>query len=438
MESQSSGRPSENSKRIYLESSKIFPGGVNSPVRAFSSVGGDPFIVEHGKGAFLYDADGNRYLDYVMSWGPLILGHAAQNVIDAISRAAQKGTSFGAPTGDELVLGSMVRERMPWIEKLRFVSSGTEACMTAIRIVRAATKRDIIVKFDGGYHGHSDSFLVKAGSGMATAGMPSSAGVLQATSANTVSLHYNNTEAIKRYFEKAGREIAAVIVEPIAANMGVIPPLPGFLQAIRDLTSSFGSILIFDEVITGFRIASGGAAELFNIKPDLVCLGKILGGGLPVGAVGGRADLLDMLAPLGNVYQAGTLSGNPLSMAAGIMTLRALANNEIYDSLKRYADDLTGEISDMANQSDIPIQINKVESLFTIFFSTEKVMDFDSANRCDMKMYARFFHHLLEMDIFIPPSGYEAWFVSAAHGHIELDITVRAVRNFLEHYGKKT
>lgn len=438
MESQNSGHPSENSKRIYLESSKIFPGGVNSPVRAFSSVGGDPFIAEHGKGAYLYDVDGNRYVDYVMSWGPLILGHAAQYVIDAISRTAQKGTSFGAPTGDELVLGSIVRERMPWIEKLRFVSSGTEACMTAIRIARAATKRDIIIKFDGSYHGHSDSFLVKAGSGMATAGMPSSGGVPKAISANTVSLPYNNIEAIKSYFDNAGREIAAVIVEPIAANMGVIPPIPGFLQAIRDLASSAGSILIFDEVITGFRVAPGGAAELFNVKPDLVCLGKILGGGLPVGAVGGKVDLLDTLAPLGYVYQAGTLSGNPLSMVAGIETLRALADNGIYESLRQYTDDLTVKISDMANQSGVPIQINKVESLFTIFFSGERVMNFDSANRCDMKMYARFFHHLLDLGVFIPPSGYEAWFVSAAHGPIESDITVNAVRNFLENYAGKT
>jgi glutamate-1-semialdehyde 2,1-aminomutase len=426
-----------NSERVFRESCRIFPGGVNSPVRSFSSVGGEPFVVKSGSGPWLYDLDGKRYLDYVMSWGPLILGHAYPDVVVAIGERAKMGTSFGAPTEDEFMLGSLVCERIPWIEKLRFVSSGTEACMTAIRIARAATGRNEIVKFDGCYHGHSDSFLIKAGSGMATGGLPSSAGVLESVSENTISLPYNNIDMITKRFTEMGGEIAAVIVEPIAANMGVVPPVDGFLKTLRDLTSQNNSLLIFDEVITGFRVASGGAAELFDIKPDLVCLGKILGGGMPVGAVGGRKELLDLLAPLGKVYQAGTLSGNPISMAAGIATLRALFNPDIYKNIKQYADDLTCWILELAHKYGVSIRINKVESLFTLFFSDEEVIDFESAGRSDMNAYSRFFHHMLKAGVFVPPSGYEAWFVSSAHGKEQLEITIDAINDFLENYAKE-
>jgi glutamate-1-semialdehyde 2,1-aminomutase len=427
-----------NSERVFRESYRIFPGGVNSPVRSFSSVGGQPFIVKSGRGPWLYDLDGKKYVDYVMSWGPLILGHAYPDVVVAIGEGAKLGTSFGAPTEGELMLASLVCERMPWIGKLRFLSSGTEACMTAIRIARAATGRSKIVKFDGCYHGHSDSFLVKAGSGMATGGLPSSAGVLNAVSENTISLPYNNIDLITKQFTEMGDAIAAVIVEPVAANMGVIPPVDGFLKTLRNLTSHYGGMLIFDEVITGFRVASGGAVELFDIKPDLVCLGKILGGGMPVGAIGGKKELLDLLAPVGKVYQAGTLSGNPISMAAGIATLKALFNPEIYKNIKQYADDLTGRILELAHKYGVALKINKVESLFTLFFSDEEMIDFESAKRSDMKAYSRFFHHMLNAGVFIPPSGYEAWFVSNAHGKEEMEITIDAINGFLEDYDRQT
>jgi glutamate-1-semialdehyde 2,1-aminomutase len=427
-----------NSERVFRGSCRIFPGGVNSPVRSFASVGGEPFVVKSGSGPWLYDLDDRKYVDYVMSWGPLILGHAYPDVVIAIVEQARLGTSFGVPAEEEFMLGSLVCERMPWIEKLRFVSSGTEACMTAVRIARAATERSKIIKFDGCYHGHSDSFLVKAGSGMATGGLPSSAGVLGSVSENTISLPYNDIDIIAKQFAEMGADIAAVIVEPVAANMGVIPPAAGFLKTLRDLTVQYGSMLIFDEVITGFRIASGGATELYGIKPDIVCLGKILGGGMPVGAVGGKKEFLDLLAPLGNVYQAGTLSGNPISMAAGIATLRALFDPDIYRNIKQYADDLTGWILELAHKYGVALKINKVESLFTLFFSDQEVVDFESAKRSDMKTYSRFFHHMLNAGVFIPPSGYEAWFVSNAHGKEQMEITIDAINGFLEDYDQQT
>ena len=421
----------KNSKAFFQRSEKLIPGGVNSPVRAFKAVVGSPFIVQKARGPWLYDIDGRKYIDYVMSWGPLILGHSFKPVIEAVIRAAKAGTSFGAPSRDELNLASLVNERMPWVEKLRLVSSGTESCMTAIRLARGATGRDLIVKFDGGYHGHSDAFLVKAGSGLATGGLPSSSGTPKTVTRTTISLPYNNIKAFKECFAANKSRIAAVIAEPIAANMGVVPPVPGFLESLRRLTKNAGSILIFDEVITGFRVAPGGAAELFGIKPDLVCLGKILGGGMPIGAVGGKAEIMDFLAPLGPVYQAGTLSGNPLSTAAGIATLKELKKLKIYRQLKQYTDELAGKTLELFKCHNAPLKINQAESLFTLFFSDHEVTDFGSAQKSDMKMYARFFHHMLKQGIYLPPSGYEAWFISGAHGSNHLLMTLKAIKGFL-------
>ena len=421
----------KKSQEIFTQSQKLIPGGVNSPVRAFGAVGGTPFIASKGEGPYLHDIDGRRYIDYVMSWGPLILGHSYKPVVEAVCRAAQAGTSFGAPTSSELELASLVNERMPWIEKLRLVSSGTEACMTAIRLARGATGRDIIVKFDGGYHGHADSFLIQAGSGLATGGLPASSGIPENVIKTTISIPYNDLQAVRECFENHASDIAAVIVEPVAANMGVVPPAKGFLQGLRELTTKHGSLLLFDEVITGFRIASGGAAQLYDIKPDLVCLGKILGGGLPIGGVGGTKEIMDFLAPVGPVYQAGTLSGNPLSTAAGIATLRALGDNSLYERIKQYADNLNGNIAALFDKSSIPLKINKVESLFTLFFTDNDVTDFNSAKKSDMKMYAEFFNFLLSKGIYIPPSGFEAWFVSAAHKGKQLNSTVKAIEEFI-------
>lgn len=430
-----SGRKSHKQSRseeVYKRSLELIPGGVNSPVRAFDAVGGKPFITEKGQGAYIYDIEGNRYVDYVMSWGPLILGHAPKAVIETIRSTAVTGVTFGTPTLSELTLASMVRDRMPWIEKMRLVSSGTEACMTAARVARGATGRQIIVKFDGGYHGHSDLFLVKAGSGLATRGLPSSKGIPESITSTTVSLPYNDAGAVRDCFARYTDKIAAVIVEPVAANMGVIEPERDFLKVLRALTNQSKSILIFDEVITGFRVAPGGAAEFYGIRPDLVCLGKILGGGLPIGAVGGRKELLDNLAPVGQVYQAGTLSGNPLSTSAGIATLKELEKPEVYENLKQYADDLTGSMRELFNKHDQGVQINKVESLFTPFFSAGRVTDLASARSADTEKYAGFFRGLLKNGVFVPPSGLETWFVSLAHTRKHLKTTLDAMGKSLE------
>jgi glutamate-1-semialdehyde 2,1-aminomutase len=420
-------KPNSKSLKIYNQSCDLIPGGVNSPVRSFNAVGGEPFIIGKGKGACLSDIDDNCYIDYVMSWGPLILGHAQNNVIEAVKKQIDLGTSFGAPTKAELDLAAIVTERMPWIEKIRLVSSGTEACMTAARLARGVTGRDIIIKFDGGYHGHSDMFLVKAGSGLASKGIAASNGIPKSIIENTVSIPYNDIKALEDCFSKYNTQIAGVIVEPVAANMGVVPPVPGFLEKLRLLTEHNNSLLIFDEVITGFRVAPGGAAELYQIRPDLVCLGKIIGGGLPVGAIGGRKDIMDNLAPLGGVYQAGTLSGNPLSTCAGFTALKELGNIKIYHHIKQYTDDLIGKIKQLIDKYSIPIKINQVESLFTLFFSNSNVLNFENAQQCDMKAYADFFHSLLQQGIYIPPSGYEAWFVSYAHQQEHLDLTIKAI-----------
>jgi len=420
-----------NSGKVFEQMCDIVPGGVNSPVRAFGSVGGEPFIVERGEGAWLYDIDGNRYVDYVMSWGPLMMGHAHPEVMQAIRDKTADGISYGAPTREELELAALVCERMPHIEKLRLVSSGTEACMTAARIARGTTGREIIVKFDGGYHGHSDFFLVQAGSGLATGGLPASAGVPKHVTDVTVSIPYNDFEAVENCFQKYGGDIAGVIVEPVAANMGVIPPKEGFLKLLRDKTEQNGSALIFDEVITGFRIAPGGAAQYFGIVPDLVCLGKIIGGGMPIGAVGGKKELMDNLAPLGKIYQAGTLSGNPLSTSSGIANLKALGDPKVYEHVKQYADELTGALKALFDKHNIPVRINQVESLFTLFFAEHEVTDFELAKKADMDRYAKFFHTMLENEVFIAPSGFEAFFVSAAHKQEHLQQTIKAAGEFV-------
>ncbi len=426
-----SQRVTTKSDRLFERANLLVPGGVNSPVRAFGSVGGKPFIAERGEGAWLHDVDDNRYVDYVMSWGPLLMGHAHPEVVSAVTDKAGQGMSFGASTRAEIELAAIVCERMPWIERLRLVSSGTEACMTAARIARGATGRDLIVKFDGGYHGHSDMFLVAAGSGMATQSLPASGGVPDAVAAATLSLPYNDLEAIENCFRRQGDRIAAVIVEPVAANMGVVPPALSFLETLREVTTRHGALLIFDEVITGFRVGHGGAADLFSIRPDLVCLGKILGGGLPIGGVGGRTDLMEVLAPIGKVYQAGTLSGNPLSTAAGIATLRLLDDLSLYNNLRQYTTDLTERMTELFDEAGIPTRVNRVESLFTLFFSDHDVYDFESAQAADMDAYAAFFRCLLDNGVFLPPSGFEAWFVSAAHRQEHLDKTIKAVKSFI-------
>jgi len=403
------------SRTIFQRSSEVIPGGVNSPVRAFGSVGGEPFIAAKAEGAYIYDLDNNRYVDYVMSWGPLPLGHAHPAVVDAVREAANKGTSFGAPTAAEAQLAEIVTERMPWIQKLRLVSSGTEACMTAARIARGATGRPVIVKFDGCYHGHSDGFLVQAGSGLATESLPASGGVPDQVTGVTISLPFNDIEAVRTCFQMYGKEIAAVIVEPVAANMGVIAPAENFLQLLRGLTKKHESVLIFDEVITGFRIARTGAAGLFEVIPDLVCLGKVLGGGLPIGAVGGREELMNNLAPLGSVYQAGTLSGNPLSTAAGIAMLQTLNNETVYEYLNHYTERITQKLVELFAKYDCSVSINRVESLFTLFFTENEVTDFESAKKCDMDKFGRFHRAMLDNGVFLPPSGYEAWFVGQCH-----------------------
>jgi len=420
------------SRTIFQRSSEVIPGGVNSPVRAFGSVGGEPFIAAKAEGAYIYDLDNNRYVDYVMSWGPLPLGHAHPAVVDAVREAANKGTSFGAPTAAEAQLAEIVTERMPWIQKLRLVSSGTEACMTAARIARGATGRPVIVKFDGCYHGHSDGFLVQAGSGLATESLPASGGVPDQVTGVTISLPFNDIEAVRTCFQMYGKEIAAVIVEPVAANMGVIAPAENFLQLLRGLTKKHESVLIFDEVITGFRIARTGAAGLFEVIPDLVCLGKVLGGGLPIGAVGGREELMNNLAPLGSVYQAGTLSGNPLSTAAGIAMLQTLNNETVYEYLNHYTERITQKLVELFAKYDCSVSINRVESLFTLFFTENEVTDFESAKKCDMDKFGRFHRAMLDNGVFLPPSGYEAWFVSLAHTEDHMAATLRAAEAFLK------
>ena len=405
----------DRSQQLFAEAQQLIPGGVNSPVRAFKSVGGVPRFIAQAEGAYLFDADGNRYIDYVLSWGPLILGHAHPAVVNAIREQALRGTSYGAPTELEVELARVITQCMPSVEMVRFVNSGTEATMSALRLARAFTGRTKIIKFEGGYHGHADMLLARAGSGVATLGLPDSAGVPPATVADTLTAPYNDLHEVARLFEANAGQIAAVIVEPIAGNMGVVPPREGYLSTLADLTRAHNALLVFDEVITGFRVGLGGAQAFYGVAPDLTCLGKIIGGGLPVGAYGGRRDVMQLVAPSGVVYQAGTLSGNPLAMAAGIATLNVLRRDNPYPVLERQTRTLCDGISAAAKAVNIPIWQNRVSSMFTTFFTSEPVHDYVSAKTSDTRRYARFCHALLEEGVYIAPSQFEAAFISIAH-----------------------
>jgi glutamate-1-semialdehyde 2,1-aminomutase len=422
------------SRKLFQRAQGILPGGVDSPVRAFRAVGGDPLFVRRASGAHLVDADGRRYVDYVMSWGPLILGHAPRGLVRTLAATAARGTSFGAPTELEVTLGERVRRLMPWVERVRFVNSGTEALMSAVRVARAATGRDRIVKFEGCYHGHADAFLVKAGSGALTLGTPTSPGVPAAAAADTLVGTYNDLGSVERLLDENRGAVAAIVVEPIAGNMGLVPPAEGFLAGLRELCDREQVLLIFDEVISGFRASAGGAQGLFGIRPDLTCLGKIIGGGLPVGAYGGRRDLMSLVAPSGPVYQAGTLSGNPLAMAAGLWTLQRLTPR-LYRGLARLGGRLAAGLADAARAADVPLQVNAVGSLLTPFFTRGAVRDFRSAAASDTEAYGRFFQGMLARGIYPPPSQFEAWFLSAAHTERDIAKTIAAARETFAEMG---
>ncbi|MFQ5924710.1 MAG: glutamate-1-semialdehyde 2,1-aminomutase [Dehalococcoidia bacterium] len=422
----------ERSEKLFQEAQRYLPGGVNSPVRAFKAVGGNPLFIRKGQGSRIYDEDGNEFIDYVCSWGPLILGHSHPQVVAALKKAVERGTSFGAPTELETTLAKMISAAMPSIEMIRFVNSGTEATMSAIRLARAFTARDKVLKFAGGYHGHSDGLLARAGSGVATLRIPDSPGVLPSYVRDTLVAPYNNAEVAEHLFKRYPKKIAAIIVEPVAANMGVVPPQPGFLERLRQLTQEFGSLLIFDEVITGFRLAYGGAQALYRITPDLTCLGKIIGGGLPIGAYGGRSDIMQMVAPLGSVYQAGTLSGNPLAMTAGIETLKILRQPQLYDRLEASSSLLGKGIAGAATEAGINIQASRVGSVLTVFFCEERVLDYEVAKRADTELYSRFFQQMLMDGIYWPPSQFEAAFISAVHTDEDIQTTVERIGKALE------
>jgi glutamate-1-semialdehyde 2,1-aminomutase len=419
------------SVRLFDRAKQRIPGGVNSPVRAFLSVGGTPPFLARAKGAYLWDVDGNRFLDYVGSWGPAILGHAHPRVIEAIREAADDGTSFGAPTEREIVLAETIAERMPSIEKVRMVNSGTEATMSAIRLARAYTGRDKIVKFSGCYHGHADSFLIAAGSGAATLSVPDSPGVTRATASDTLIARYNDMDSLWGLVDAYPKSIAAIIVEPVAGNMGVVPPQPGFLRELRELTEKNGILLVFDEVMTGFRVARGGAQELYDVRPDLTTLGKIIGGGLPVGAYGGQAKIMNFVAPEGPVYQAGTLSGNPLAMAAGIETLRILNEPDVYERLEALSAQLEKGMRENCESLGIEHVAHRVGSMQCLFFTKGPVWNWDDAARCDRKFYARYFHAMLDRGIYLAPSQFEAAFVSLAHTEENIEETLSAQREAL-------
>ncbi|MCC2640679.1 MAG: hemL [Nitrospira sp.] len=416
----------QRSEQLFADAQNVIPGGVNSPVRAFRSVGGQPRFIARAKGSRLYDADGNNYIDYVLSWGPMILGHAPATVTKALQLAAANGTSYGAPTELEIQLATMIREALPSMELVRLVSSGTEAVMSAIRVARAYTKRDGVLKFDGCYHGHSDYLLAKAGSGLTTLGIPDCPGVPEDFTKHTLTAPYNNIQAVQQLIKRHDRQLACVIVEPIAGNMGVIPPAPQFLQTLRKLTDAHGMLLIFDEVISGFRVQYGGAQTLYGIKPDLTILGKIIGGGLPVGAYGGAKDIMKMIAPSGPVYQAGTLSGNPLAVTAGIETLKRLKKSGVYEQLEQRSAALADGLGKAAQKAGVPLTQTRVGSMMGAFFSQGPVVDWGSAKKADTKAYAKFFHQMLEAGIYLAPSQFEAAFMSLAHTPGDIDRTIRA------------
>ncbi len=418
----------QRSKKLFQRAQQRIPGGVNSPVRAFRSVGGEPRFIRSGKGSHVVDVDGNSYIDYLGSWGPLILGHCPPQVQAALRSQISLGTSFGAPTENEVVLAEMIAEAFPSIEKVRLVNSGTEATMSAVRLARAFTGRNKIIKFDGCYHGHVDSLMVKAGSGVATLGLPDSAGVAPQECASTISVRYNDSEMVRHALEANRAEIAAVIVEPVAGNMGTVLPAKGFLQQLRKLTREHGALLIFDEVITGFRLSYGGVQEILKVKPDLTCLGKIIGGGLPVGAYGGHRDIMKWVAPEGPVYQAGTLSGNPLAVAAGIAALKALRAPGTYKKLERVTAQLVSGLRKAAESAGVAVQINSIGSMFTVFFTASPVVDFQTAKASDTGLYAKFFHAMLDRGVYFPPSQFEACFVSLAHSPRDIRATLQAAR----------
>ena len=419
------------SRRLFEEAQKLIPGGVNSPVRSFRGVGGDPLFITRGRGSRVWDADGNEYIDFLGSWGPLILGHAHPAVVMAVRETVAKGTSFGAPIPSEVEMARLINGAFPSMELVRLVNSGTEAAMSAIRAARAFTGRDKLVKFAGGYHGHSDGLLVQAGSGGATFSVPDSAGVPASYASETLVARYNDVASVQALFDAFPDEIAAVIVEPVAGNMGVVLPRDGFLQGLRDLTRSHRALLIFDEVITGFRVAYGGAQALYGVIPDMTCLGKIIGGGLPVGAYGGRGEIMERVAPLGPMYQAGTLSGNPIAVAAGIATLQALQRAGAYDTLERLAATLEEGLAGAAAERERSVTINRVGSLMTIFFNPGPVEGWDDVARSDTQAYAAFFHRMLEQGVYLAPSAFEAWFVSLAHSDDDVEQTVEAARRAL-------
>jgi glutamate-1-semialdehyde 2,1-aminomutase len=423
--------PGSRSSDLIARAQEILIGGVNSPVRAFRAVGGAPLVIARAQGSRLWNTDGREYIDYICSWGALVLGHADPDVVVAIADQAQRGTSYGITSPLEIELGERIARAIPSIERIRFVSSGTEATMSAIRVARAFTKRDLILKFEGGYHGHADSFLVEAGSGLATLGISSSPGVPEALARLTLNAPYNNADAVERIFSEHAGKIAAVIVEPVAANMGVVPPQPGFLEALRKITQRDGALLIFDEVITGFRLAYGGAQTVFRIQPDITVLGKIIGGGLPVAAYGGRGEIMDMIAPLGPVYQAGTLSGNPLAMRAGLATLPKLEAPGFYHSLNRKAERLAAGLRAALQQAGIPAQANATGSLLTVFFSADPVRDYAGAKKSDTLRFAAFFREMLARGVLLPPSQFEALFVSAAHTDDDIERTLAAAKSSL-------
>ncbi len=420
-------------RELFEKARSLMPGGVSSPVRAFKAVGGDPIIVSRAKGSRLWDVEDKEYIDFLMSWGPLILGHAHPKVVEAVKEQSQKGLSYGLTNPYEIELAELVASCMPSVEMVRFVSSGTEATMSAIRLARGYTGKKYVVKFEGCYHGHGDALLVSAGSGVATLGIPGTPGVPEEVARLTLVIPYNNTEALEEVFKRYGEDIACVIVEPVAGNMGVVLPKPGFLEAIRDLTKRYGALFICDEVITNFRLSKGGAQEVFNVEPDITCMGKILGGGMPLGAYGGRREIMEKVAPEGPIYQAGTLSGNPLSMVAGLATIRELLSLDPYQELERLTKKLTDGLSKILSDKGIAHRINQIASMFTVFFTDREVYDYESAKSSNTELFGRFFRALLKEGVLIPPSQFEAWFLSAAHQEEDIDLALeridRAIRS---------
>ncbi|UXR39002.1 glutamate-1-semialdehyde 2,1-aminomutase [Staphylococcus simulans] len=426
----------EKSIEAFKKAEQLMPGGVNSPVRAFKSVDMPAIFMDHGKGSKIYDIDGNEYIDYVLSWGPLILGHENKQVIDSLHKAVDKGTSFGASTLEEIKLAELVVDRVPSIEKVRMVSSGTEATQDTIRLARGYTGRDKIVKFEGCYHGHSDSLLIKAGSGVATLGLPDSPGVPEGTAKSTITVPYNDLDAIKQAFEMYGDDIAGVIVEPVAGNMGVVPPIEGFLQGLRDITNEYGSLLIFDEVMTGFRVGYNCAQGYFDVMPDLTCLGKVIGGGLPVGAFGGKAEIMDKIAPVGSIYQAGTLSGNPLAMTSGYETLSQLTP-ESYEYFNELGDILEEGLKKVAKKHNVPLTVNRAGSMIGYFLNEGPVTNFAQANQSDLKLFSEMYREMAKEGVFLPPSQFEGTFLSTAHTKEDIERTIEAFDKAFERVTKK-